>query len=64
MRFSRVRGFEIVDQSFQFQEPLLRDHLRVLLSIDADKTGFVPKRRILPPRMQDKDFPVSWIRLL
>jgi len=56
------QSFQIVDQAFQFQEPLLRDHLHVLLSIDADKTGMVPNRRILPARMADKDFPVSWIR--
>lgn len=54
--------FQIVDQAFQFQEPVLRDHLHVLLSIDVDKTGFSPRRRILPVRMADKDFPVTWIR--
>lgn len=53
-------GFQIADQAFQLQEPVLRDHLHVLLSIDADKTGI--KRRILPVRAQDKDFPMSWIR--
>ena len=56
------REFEIADQAFQFQEPQLRDHLHVLLSIDVEKTGFSPRRRILPVRQQDKDFPVSWIR--
>lgn len=56
------KEFQIADQAFQFQEPTLRDHLRVLISIDVEKTGFAPKRRILPVRQQDKDFPVSWIR--
>jgi len=56
------KEFQIADQAFQFQEPTLRDHLHVLLSIDAAKTGFSPKRRILPVRMEDKDFPVAWIR--
>jgi hypothetical protein len=50
------------DQAFQLQEANLRDHLHVLLSIDVEKTGFYPKHRILPVRMADKDFPVSWIR--
>jgi len=35
--------FQIADQAFQFQEPTLRDHLYVLLSIDVEKTGFSPK---------------------
>jgi len=34
--------FQIADQAFQFQEPTLRDHLHVLLSIDVEKTGFFP----------------------
>jgi type 1 glutamine amidotransferase len=55
-------GFQIADQAFQFQEPTLRDHLHVLLSIDVERTGMAPNRRILPVRMQDKDFPMSWIR--
>jgi type 1 glutamine amidotransferase len=54
--------FQIADQAFQFQEPALRDHLHVLLSIDVEKTGFSPKHRILPVRMADRDFPVTWIR--
>ena len=53
---------QIADQAFQFQEPVLRDHLRVLLRIDAGKTGLAPNRRILPARQQDLDFPMSWIR--
>jgi type 1 glutamine amidotransferase len=55
------REFEIADQAFQFQEPLLRDHLHVLLSIDAQKTGLAPNRPVLPVR-KDLDFPMSWIR--
>ena len=54
--------FQIADQAFQFQEPTLRDHLHVLLAIDVEKTGFSPNHRILPVRMADKDFPVTWIR--
>ncbi len=54
--------FQIADQAFQFQEPALRDHLHVLLSIDVEKTGFSPRHHILPIRLADKDFPVTWIR--
>ncbi len=54
------KDFQIADQAFQLQEPVLRDRLHVLLRIDAEKTG--PPRRILPVRKQDMDFPMSWIR--
>jgi type 1 glutamine amidotransferase len=54
--------FQIADQAFQLQEPTIRDRLRVLLSIDVARTGLPPRRRILPVRQQDLDFPVSWIR--
>ena len=56
------REFQVTDQAFQLQEPVLRDHLHVLLSVDVEKTGLAPNRRILPVRQQDKDFPMSWIR--
>ena len=35
--------FQIADQAFQLQEPVLRDHLHVLISIDVEKTGFSQK---------------------
>ncbi|MEO8076475.1 MAG: ThuA domain-containing protein [Acidobacteriota bacterium] len=54
------KDFEIADQAFQLQEPLLRDHLHVLLSVDPARS---PKTaRVLPVRAQDMDFPMSWIR--
>jgi uncharacterized protein len=56
------KDFQIADQAFQLQEPVLRDYMHVLLSIDADKTGLPPNRRILPVRKEDMDFPMSWIR--
>jgi type 1 glutamine amidotransferase len=54
------KDFQIADQAFQLQEPVLRDRLHVLLRIDPEKTG--PARRILPVRKADMDFPMSWIR--
>jgi type 1 glutamine amidotransferase len=54
--------FRIADQAFQFQEPTLRDHLHVLLSVAVGKTGLDPRRHILAARMVDKDFPLTWIR--
>ena len=52
--------FQIADQAFQLQEPVLRDRLHVLLSIDAGKS--TPPRRVHASRKEDMDFPMSWIR--
>ncbi len=56
------KEFQIADQAFQLQEPTIRDRMRVLLSIDVEKTGLSPRRRVLPVRQKDLDFPVSWVR--
>ncbi len=59
----RGEEFEIEDQAFQFQEPVLRDHMHVLLSIDVAKTSAsTAPRRVLAARKTDMDFPMSWIR--
>jgi type 1 glutamine amidotransferase len=54
--------FTVHDEAFQFREPMLRDRLHVLLSIDVSKMDTGPKRRILKQRQEDMDFPVSWIK--
>ena len=54
-------AFTINDQAFQLQEPTLRDRLRVLVSIDPDRT-VKPRRAFFATRTQDRDFPVSWIK--
>ena len=56
------KEFQIADQAFQLQEPVLRDRLHVLLSIDAGKTPLPPNRRVFAARKEDMDFPMSWIR--
>ena len=54
------KDFQISDQAFQLQEPVLRDHLHVLLRIDPEKS---PKpRQVNAARATDMDFPMSWIR--
>jgi hypothetical protein len=58
-RAFRGRGLEITEEVFQFQEPDLRQRLRVLVSIDMDKSK--PTRSVLPVRQKDLDFPMSWI---
>ena len=55
------QGFELVDEVMQLQEPALREHLHVLLSIDMEHTS-PPSHSLLPVRKEDKDFPLTWIR--
>ncbi len=54
------KSFQIADQAFQLQEPVFRDKLRILLSIDVANT--VSPSRVLPVRQDDMDFPIGWIR--
>lgn len=56
------RGFQISDEVFQFRHGYSRDKLRILLSIDTDKTDMGPNRRILPERRADRDLAMSWVR--
>jgi type 1 glutamine amidotransferase len=55
-------GFVVEDEVFQFRHPYSRDRVRVLLSIDTDRTDMNPDRRFLPERAADRDFPMSWIK--
>jgi len=55
-------SFEVKDEVFQFQAPYSRDRLRVLLSIDTERTDMDPSRHFLPERLADGDFALSWIR--
>ncbi len=54
-------AFTINDQAFQLQEPTFRDRLRVLVSIDPDRT-VKPRRAFFATRTEDRDFPKSWIK--
>jgi type 1 glutamine amidotransferase len=61
-RAFKIPGFKLKDEVFQFQAPYSRKNLRVLLSIDPDKTDMSPGRRILPERMADRDLAISWVK--
>ncbi|MHC4251143.1 MAG: family 16 glycoside hydrolase, partial [Planctomycetota bacterium] len=52
------RGFEVADEIYQFKDPYSREVLRVLLSLDVEKTN-MNKGNI---KRKDKDFAVSWVR--
>jgi len=54
--------FPVSDEVFQFQAPYSRDILRVLLTIDTEKTDMSPDRYILPERRADLDLAISWVR--
>lgn len=54
------KGFAVTDEVNQLQEPALREHLHVLLSIDMSKSK--PTHSVLPIRQKDMDFPLTWIR--
>ena len=55
------QSFQIKDEVFQFRHGYSRDTLRILLTIDPDKTDMGPNRRILPERRKDKDLALSWV---
>jgi type 1 glutamine amidotransferase len=55
------KGFEMVDEVFQLQEPDPRERIHVLLSIDM-ATSKPPSRPALPVRQKDGDFPLTWIK--
>jgi uncharacterized protein len=57
------QGFPIQEEVYQFQEHYSRAKVHVLLSIDLEKSDFDPrKRRFLPARLADRDFPMAWIK--
>jgi type 1 glutamine amidotransferase/sugar phosphate isomerase/epimerase len=54
-------GFECRDEFFRFQEVYSRDRVRVLLSIDTDKTKFEGQPRGSVFR-DDDDYALAWVR--
>ena len=57
-----VKDFDISDEIYQYTDPYSRDHVRVLLSVNKEKTDMSDSRRFLPERKMDGDFPVSWVQ--
>ncbi len=52
------KDFEITDEIYQFRDPYSRDNLRVLLSLDVNKTN-MKKGGI---KRTDGDFAVAWVK--
>ena len=53
-----VDGFELRDEFFRVGDPYSRDRVRVLFSIDTEKTDLSAK----PPEREDQDYAVAWVR--
>ena len=51
--------FNISDEIYQYDEPYSRDLVRVLLSVNINKTDMSEERHFLPQRKMDGDFPVN-----
>jgi type 1 glutamine amidotransferase len=54
--------FEISDEIFRFERPYSRDNVRVLLSIDRDRTDMNQGRCFGACFRDDNDYPIAWIR--
>lgn len=53
--------FQISDEIYQVADPYSRANLRVLVSIDIDRTS-IPLRDLDLVKRKDKDFAMTWIR--
>jgi len=51
-------GFELRDEFFRVGDPYSRERVRVLFSIDTDKTDLSGK----PPEREDEDYAMAWVR--
>jgi type 1 glutamine amidotransferase len=56
------KDFDYRDEFFRFQDPYSRDLVRVLLSIDTEKTDMEQGRAFGEVIRQDNDYPVAWVR--
>jgi len=52
------RGFDYRDEFFRVHDPYSRRRVRVLMSIDTDKTDLKGR----PPERADNDFALAWVR--
>jgi sugar phosphate isomerase/epimerase len=56
------QDFDYRDEFFRPQEPYSRKRVRVLFSIDNDKTDFKQDPRFTKPERADNDFALAWVR--
>lgn len=53
-----AEGFELRDEFYRVGDPYSRDRVRVLFSIDVDKTDLSAQ----PHERQDQDYGIAWVR--
>jgi type 1 glutamine amidotransferase/sugar phosphate isomerase/epimerase len=56
------QGFDYRDEFFRVSDPFSRKRVRVLFSIDNDKTDFKQDPRFTKPERADNDFALAWVR--
>ncbi len=56
------QGFEHADEYFRYGEPYSRNRVRVLLSIDNEKSAKLQGVDKLPKMRDDEDYAVAWVR--
>ncbi len=54
--------FEYADEFFRFGEPYSRQRVRVLLSIDNERTAALQGKEAVHPFRQDNDYALAWVR--
>lgn len=53
--------FIVTDEIYQVKDPYSRDKVRVLLSVDPNRTRITPQQREAIHR-EDMDFPMTWVK--
>ncbi len=56
------QGFEYRDEFFRVHEPYSRERVRVLFSIDTEKTNLTPKDSRWKQERPDNDYALAWVR--
>jgi type 1 glutamine amidotransferase/sugar phosphate isomerase/epimerase len=56
------KDFEYCDEFFRVKDPYSRDRLRVLLSIDTQRTNLERGKYAGHPERADKDYALAWVR--
>jgi type 1 glutamine amidotransferase/sugar phosphate isomerase/epimerase len=54
--------FEYADEFFRFGEPYSRNRVRVLLSIDNERTAKLQEKEAVPKLREDNDYALAWVR--
>ena len=56
------QGFEYRDEFFRVHDPYSRERVRVLFSIDTEKTNLSPKNSRWKQERADNDYALAWVR--